>query len=202
MSDKRFEEFNGKIGKVDFDSLHQKKSLYGYRMTGEEHHKVVYQENETLLGVENFRLSYECKSGMGFNDGSRLLIKGWLKIIRVGDYYQLVPRTRSFSFNHNLGTLGLSNYQTVCDSKILATREQVLKSYLIDNERKIIYEVEESVFGGDPKSFDLFKRTKQIALFKKDEEIGFIDYNGKFHSHSPMANTKIDSIAKWWLSRT
>ena len=195
-----FKSLDETIGEIDLNDFSKRKKMHNCSAIGDDNHKAIYQEKGELFELKGFLFPYTYEKGMVFDDGSRLLIKGWLKIIRVGDFYQLFPLSDSFGFCHSLGNFGLSKYQSACDQEKLANRKCVFKSYLVDDERNIAYEVEESVFDGDAKSFDLFNRTKQIVLFNGEKEVGFVDKNGKFYPHCSLANIKVDPITKWWLS--
>lgn len=200
--------FSGKIGKISLMNVVDVRKLPNCNLVGGSNHEVIYQKNDKIFELEDYRIPNTYEKGISIENGSRFLIKGWLKIVRVGNFYQLFPLSGSFGFSHGIGNFGLSQYQMMCDQEKLETRKRIIKSYLVDDENNIAYEVEELIFpktaetfAKTAETFDLFNRTKQIALFKGRNEVGLIDNKGEFHPHTPLANIKVDPITQWWLNQ-
>ena len=188
------------VGSVDFNKFERKDELRGSEANCLEGYEVVFQDTKgNLFQMKNFSLSEKMPNGKIFRDGSRLLVKGWMNIIHVGDCYQLFPMLGTFGFCHGLNEKSSALYQTICNQQKLASKKDIKVSYLVDDEQNVIYEVREFLFDDMPENFDLFNGMKPIVLFKGKKEYGFI-HRGLFAPATGIGSTKVHPIAAWWLS--
>ncbi len=197
-----FRKFNKRIGSVDFQNFGKKGELIGLKANCKSGYVAIYQEGNKFIELKNFLLCNEYNKGLFLKDGSRLLIKGWMSIIKFGsDHYHLFPMCGSFGFFHGPvnPVLGLEGKNIYSQEKF-DRKQETFVSYLIDSEKNMIYQVEEFIFNEDPFSFDLFNGSRQIMLFKRQKEIGLIN-KGSFYHSSAKAKIIVDPIAEWWLNK-
>lgn len=189
------------VGTKDFEKFERKSELHESKATCSDGHEVVYQDSKgNLFHLNNFLYTERVSNGKSFSDGSRLLIKNWMKIIRIGDCYQLFPMNGSFGFCHGPNAQTSALYDKICNKEKLESKKEDHVSYLVDDSKNIIYEVHELIFDNDPMTFDLFDGAKQIVIFKGRNEFGFV-HRGQFHPHDARAKTTIHPIAAWWLDQ-
>lgn len=194
-----FEKITGEIGVASSNDLGKvmRRLLNGYssEISG-RNHSVVFQENGKLLELSNFNLSRMYERGIDLG-GSQLLIKGWLKIIRIAEHYPLLVQSGSFGFYHNIGIFGLDKYQDYYSQEKIIESNMI--GYIIDQEKLVFYEVVEDRFeGDDPKCFDYFG-TKPMILFNGKEEVGYIDGKRTCHLPSPKSKSKIHPMVNCWF---
>lgn len=186
-------------GKKTYDKFEEKEKLKGLEPKHLGGYTVVYQTPKgILIELDGFVMSDDMKKGVNFKDGSRLLIKGWMKVIRVGGCFQLFPLNGHFGFCYGPNEFSSSFYHKLCDHEKLATNKETRISYLIDEDNLIIYEVAEYIFDENPETFDLFNGKKRMVLFKDGSEYGFIQ-NGVFGLHDPRGSTVLHPMADWWI---
>lgn len=194
-----FEKFTGEIGVASSNDLGKVLARmlngYGSGING-RNHGVVFQENGRLLELSNFNLSSAYEKGIDLG-GSQLLIKGWAKIIKVAGQYPLLLQSDSFGFPHHLGSFGLEGYKDYYSQETIIERN--MAGYIIDQEKRICYEVEKILFDGDdPKKFDCFGH-KPMVLFDGKEEVGYIDPKRNCHLPSPKSKSKIHPMVNCWF---
>lgn len=193
--------FSRIVGKKDFSKFEKKGELYGLEAKCRDGLKVVYQDTKgNLFNLEGFLLSDSLLEGKVFRDGSRLLIKGWVNVIQVRDFYQLYPIDGSFGFCYGSNASSLEYHRQICDQEKLNNHKEIKTSYLVDDDKNVIYEVKQYFFDENPVSFDLFRGKKPTVLFRGKEEFGFVD-RGQFVPRDPRGSTIVHPITKWLIDQ-
>ncbi|MDD3002529.1 MAG: hypothetical protein PHS06_01510 [Candidatus Shapirobacteria bacterium] len=158
---------------------------------------VFFQENGKLSRFDKFNISGNYEKGIDLGGGSQLLLKGWVKVIKVAGHYPLLLQSDAFGFPHHLGSFGLKEYKDYYGQETIIERN--MAGYIIDQERLICYEAEEIHFGGeDPKQFDCLGQ-KPMVLFNGKEEVGYIDSKRRCHLPSPKSKSKIHPMVDCWF---
>lgn len=164
------EKFEGKIATTTLDETKKRGEFRPYKSDCNTGYNVFYQKGNRISKVKNFLLCDTYKEGVTFSDGSKLLIQGWITVVRMGEYFQLLPMNGSFGFCN--GLMGTCQVEKKLSEK---TNTSVEVSYFLNGN--IMYEVktitiEASDFGKEiyeeiKSAFDLFDGQKAIAVIKK-----------------------------------
>ncbi|MDD4027142.1 MAG: hypothetical protein PHO75_03045 [Candidatus Shapirobacteria bacterium] len=183
------EKFAGKISSTTPEET-KRGDIRHYKSNCNSGYKVVYQKGNKFSRLKGFLLSDKYKDGVTFSDGSRLLIQGWITVVRMGEYFQLLPINGFFGFCN--GLMGSSELEKKALEKTNISKTEVF--YALDGN--VMYEVKtifiEADFEQEIKekqfSFDLFNGQKTIAVLKGGNKLGLIIDNNLHNCE----NFKID----------
>jgi len=190
----------GEIGVVSTSDLSKvfTRTLGGYCSDINGKNQAVFlQENGNLSRLDGFNISGNYERGIDLGGGSQLLLKGWVKVIKVAGHYPLLLQSCAFGFPHHLGSFGLKEYKDYYSQETIIERNMV--GYIIDQERLICYEAEEIHFDGeDPKRFD-YLGYKPMVLFNGKEEVAYVDSKRRCFLPNSKAQSKIHSMVDCWF---
>ncbi|MEI8067935.1 MAG: hypothetical protein WCG91_03255 [Candidatus Shapirobacteria bacterium] len=199
--------FEGEIRVVDFDQFERRQELESFNSICRDGFTVVCHHNDgQLVELENFLLCNTQSKGRVLHDGSRILIKRSMSVIKFNklghNYYHLLPMGLCFGFLNCpvKPSLGLDLKKMYDPEKILLVNK-IVNYQIIDNKENSFWDVEELEFVNEnPYEHNLFNNDKKIKVFMQEQEVGLL-YKGIFSPSEKAHSNKVNlhPVAGWIL---